>query len=196
MRKTVRRLMTALIIVILLLGGAAWWLLAYIAPDEPRDMAYTPIDLKEKALDVIRSMKPELVLTEDEINALIKMHMKEKYASVSEGEASLWLAEDVQLEGATFELEEDELLAHLNILYKGRIRAQLDAVYTLEWQETSIVLTPQSLSMKSLSLPLGLLERIEVPLNLPALDVISLNNVQFKKDKILLVFKLQLINPF
>jgi hypothetical protein len=176
----------------LLLGGAAWWLLSYIAPDEPLDMAYDSIDVKEKALDMIKRLKPELVLTEADINDLIKMHLESKLASREAGESAMELANGIRLEGVAFELEENKLAARMNVTYRDRIPAGLDAVYSLEWQPPNIVLRPESLSVKEIGLPLRLLEPIMIQLDLPAQDVVAVRDVRFLKDQIKVLFKLQL----
>jgi hypothetical protein len=192
MRKAIRRLLTAVVLIILLLGVAAWWLLSYIAPDEPLDMAYDSIDVKEKALDMIKRLKPELVLTEADINDLIKMHLESKLASREAGESAMELANGIRLEGVAFELEENKLAARMNVTYRDRIPAGLDAVYSLEWQPPNIVLRPESLSVKEIGLPLRLLEPIMIQLDLPAQDVVAVRDVRFLKDQIKVLFKLQL----
>ncbi|WP_169085590.1 hypothetical protein [Paenibacillus sp. PL91] len=195
MGKMLKRFVTAIIIIILLLGGALWWLLSYIAPDEKLDMSYAPIDVKEKALAMVRKLKPELVLTEEDINHLIKMNMKSKYAAVGAGGSSLELAKDIRLDGAVFELEEDKLIARMNVTYKERIPAELHAVYSLEWQSPSITLRPQSLSIKEMALPISMLETIIIPLDLPAQDVVTVRDVQFENGQIRIRFKVSLQLP-
>lgn len=189
--KIVKRLFIILIIILLLLGGALWWLLSYIAPDEQLGMSYSPIDVKDKAMDMVKKLKPELVLTESDINDLIKMNLKAKYASSSSDHPNIEIAKDVSLDGAAFELEENMLIAHLNVTYKERIPAALDAVYSLQWQSPNLVLRPESLSIKGTQLPLSNLETIVVPLDLPAQDVVSVKDVQFEKGQIKILFKLQ-----
>lgn len=192
MLKAIRRLLTALVLIILLLAGAAWWLLSYIAPDEPLDMAYESIDVKEKALDMIKRLKPELVLTEADINNMIKMHLESKLASREAGASSMELVNGIRLDGAAFELEEGKLAARMNVTYRDRIPAELDAVYSLEWQPPNIALRPKSISVKEIGLPVSLLEPIIIPLDLPAEDVVTVRDVQFLKDQVKVLFKLRL----
>jgi hypothetical protein len=193
MGRAIRRLLTTLVIVILLLGGAAWWLLSYVAPEEQLDMSYVPIDVRAKAMDMVKKLKPELVLTESDINHLIKMHLQDKYGGSGEnGQKTIELAKDVRLDGAVFELEEGRLAARMNVTYRDRIPAVLDAVYRLEWQDPNIALRPQSLSVKDIGLPLDLLEPIIIPLDLPLQNMVTVRDVQFQKDQIKILFKLEL----
>ncbi len=166
-----------------------------MAPDEQLDLRYAPIDVKAKALDMVKKLKPELVLSEADINDLIKNHLNSEYASRGAGGSSLELAKDLRLDGAVFELEDDKLIARMNVTYKDRIPAELDAVYLLEWQPPNIALRPQSLSVKEMALPVGLLETVIIPLDLPAQDVLSVRDVLFEKNQLRIRFKLQIQLP-
>lgn len=191
MRKFFKRLLTTIIVLVLLLGGASWWLLSYIAPEEQLDMSYTPIDVKEKALEMIRKVKPELVLTEADIDHLIKQNLKSEYGNGEAGSSAIMLRKDVRLNGARFELEANRLVAHMNVTYKERLPAALEAVYALEWQSPNIVLRPQALTLKKSSLPITMLDTIIIPLDLPAHDVVTVRDVQFEQARIRIGFKLQ-----
>ena len=79
----------------------------------------------------------------------------------------------------------------MNVTYKDRIPAELNAVYSLEWQSPNIVLRPQSLSLKEIALPLSMLETIVIPLDLPAQDIVTVRDVS-SKDQIKILFKLQI----
>ncbi|MGO4547688.1 hypothetical protein AB4Z29_23135 [Paenibacillus sp. 2TAB23] len=191
MGKIVKRLLLLLIVMLLLLGGALWWLISYIAPDEQLDLSYAPIDVKGKALDMVKNLKPELVLTETDIDHLIKQNLKSEYGNGEAGSSAIMLRKDVRLDGARFELEKNRLVAHLNVTYKERLPAALEAVYALEWQSPNIVLRPHALSLKKSSLPLTMLDTIIIPLDLPAHDVVTVRDVQFENDRIRIGFKLQ-----
>ncbi|MCA0756409.1 hypothetical protein KP806_15250 [Paenibacillus sp. N4] len=192
MWKAIRRLLMSLIVILLLLGGAAWALLAYIAPDEKLDMAYTPISVQDKALAIVKSLKTELVLTETDVNYLIKAHLERELAGA---DGAPELSKDLRLDGAAFELEADKLIAHMNVTYKDRVPAQLDAVYRLEWQPPNIALRPQSLSAKEIGLPLDLLQTVIIPLELGEQDLVSISNVLFEQDQIRVQFKVDVKLP-
>lgn len=183
MRKALKRLAIFIVIVVLLLAGGGWWLITYIEPDEALTMSYEPISVKDKAMDMIKTLKPELVLTEADINNLVKMHLSESTEP---------LAPDMTLDGAAFELDGNKLIARLNVTYKDRVPAQLLAEYKLEWQAPNIVLRPRSLTIKDIHLPLRLLETQVIPLDLPQQDVVTVQDVQFSGDQIRILFKLQL----
>lgn len=182
MGKFLKRLFITLIVLLLIAGGAAWWFLSYIAPDKPLDLNYNPIDVRQKAVDMVKRLKPELVLSEEEVNDLIKKNIDRD------------VAENVRLDGAQFRLKGDRLVADLNITYRDRIPAQIQAEYRLEWQNPNLALRPQSLKMKGIELPLSMLETIVVPLDLPTGDMVSVDDVKFEEKQVKVLFDIKL--PF
>lgn len=167
MGKALKRLFLTLVILLVLAAGAAWWLLSYIAPDEELDLSYQNIDVRQKATDMVKQLKPELVLTEADVNNLIKKNMDPR------------INEHVVVDGAAFDLEGDRLIANMNITYRDRVPMAVRAEYLLEWQDPSLVLRPQSLTMKGIELPLDMLETIVVDLDLPAGDMAKVKDVRF-----------------
>ncbi|REK74409.1 hypothetical protein [Paenibacillus paeoniae] len=182
MGKFFKRLFITLIVLLVLIGGAAWWLLSYIKPEQSLHLNYSPIDVRQKAVDMVKRLKPELVLSEKEVNDLIKKHLDPD------------ISEDVRVDGAQFMLEENKLLADLNITYGDRIPAQIRAEYRLEWQNPNLVLRPQSLSIKGFQLPLKMLETVIVPLDLPTGDMVTVQDVKFESKQIKVLFNIKL--PF
>lgn len=182
MKKFMGRLFIFLLFLVLLAGGGLWWFSSYIAPDQERDLAYGTIDVREKALDMIKAMKPELVLSETDINNLIKKNMDPD------------ISEKVTVDGADFTLEGSLLLADLNITYYGRIPAEVQAAYDMEWDGTKITLQPVSLRLKDISLPVSMLETITVPLDLPVDDMVKVEEVRFEAGQVKVLFRIQL--PF
>ncbi|RJE84249.1 hypothetical protein D3P07_23040 [Paenibacillus sp. 1011MAR3C5] len=182
MGKFLKRLFITLIVMLLIIGGAAWWFLSYISPDKPLNLNYNPIDVRQKAVDMVKRLKPELVLSEAEVNDLIKKHIDRD------------VAEGVELDGAEFELNGDRLIADLNITYKDRIPAHIRAEYRLEWQNPNLALRPQSLTMKGIQLPLRMLETIVVPLDLPTGDMVTVDDVKFEEKQVKVLFQIKL--PF
>lgn len=182
MRRILRMGCASLILLAIAAGGAVWWLLSYIAPERELAMSYERIDVRAKALDMVKRLKPELVLTESDINHLIKMNLKRD------------IADNVLLDGADFKLQGSRLLAELNVTYMGRIPAEVRAEYNMEWRGTELVLTPQSLAVKRFELPIDWLETVVVPLDLPATDMVELDDIRFEAKQIRIMFKVHL--PF
>ncbi|MFC4775973.1 hypothetical protein ACFO9Q_04160 [Paenibacillus sp. GCM10023252] len=182
MPRSVRILFTSILILILLLGGACWGLLRYAAPEEELTLSYEPIDLQSKALAMARKLKPELILTEEDMNNLVKSSL---------AQAPL-LSPDFTLQGARVELEGDRLIVHLNVTYRDRIPVGAVAEYRMSWEEPNVRLQPVSLKVKGIQLPEDRLEPILVPLDLRELKVIQVREVIFDGDRIRLLFRANL----
>lgn len=182
MGRAFKRLFLTLVVLVVLLAGSACGLAVYIAPDEQLDLDYKPINLKQKALDMATSLKPELVLTVQDINDLIKKHLERD------------IAENVRLDGAKFSLQGDRLIADLNVTYMERVPAQVQAEYRMEWQDPNLALRPEGLSVKRIALPYASLETIIVPLDLPTGDFVSVKEVRFESEQVRVLF--QVNKPF
>lgn len=182
MRRWFKRLVIALILLVVLLIGGGWWFLSYIAPQETLDLSYEHIDVKEKAISMVKRMKPELILTEADINNLIKMQLQD-------GAANAKLPPGVALDGARFELNGDLLLAHLNVTYKERIPAAVLVTYRMTWENPNVIITPLSMDMKGIALPQDTLEPFIISLDLTVQDLVSVGDVRFEEDR--MIIKLQ-----
>jgi hypothetical protein len=182
MGKVLKRLFAVIVILLLLAAGGAWWLLSYIAPDEELDLSYQNINIREKATDMIKQLKPELILTEADVNNLIKKNLDPN------------VSEHVVVEGALFDLEGDRLIANMNVKYRDRVPMAIRAEYRLEWQDPNLALRPQSLSIKGIDLPLDMLETIIVDLDLPTGDLVKVKEVRFEGNTVRVEFNLSL--PF
>ncbi|RIX60257.1 hypothetical protein D3P08_01390 [Paenibacillus nanensis] len=182
MGRVFKRLFITLVVLVIIVGGAIWGLLRYIAPDQQLNLNYSPIDVKQKALDMVKELKPELVLTEEDVNNLIKKHLDPI------------IKEDVRVEGAKFHLVEDRMIADLNVTYRQKIPAQIRAEYGLKWEDHQLILEPKDLSLKSIRLPSDILEKVSIPIDLPADEVISIKDVKFETGQIRVKFHMKL--PF
>lgn len=182
MVKALKRLFIAIVILLLLAVGGGWWLLSYVAPDEELDLTYQNIDVRQKATDMVKQLKAELVLTEADINNLIKKNLDPN------------VGEQVVIDGAAFDLEGDRLIANMNVTYRDRVKAAVRAEYRLEWQNPNLALRPQSLAVKGFELPVNLLDTIIVNLDLPIGDMVEVRDVRFEGESVRVLFKLNM--PF
>lgn len=180
------RLLKWLIIIVVLLAavaaGGGLWLKSYVAPEEKLDLAYDPVSVKDKAIEMVQKMKPEIVLSEADANNLIKSQLQ------SSGPGSL--PPDMTLDGARFELSGDRLLAHLNMTYRDILPVGMLAAYKMSWQAPNLVLEPLSLKVKDYDLGRERLDRIVVPIELPSL--ISIRDMLFQDKQIVIRLQLQL----
>ncbi|GGG66047.1 hypothetical protein [Paenibacillus radicis (ex Gao et al. 2016)] len=183
MGKFFKRLLTTIVILAVLLVGGGLWLKSYVAPQQDLDMRYEPIDLKAKALDMVKRLSPELVLTEADVNNLLKMQMGSNQEDIYP---------DMKLNGAAFELKDERLLAHLNVTYRDKIPVGLLVTYKLVWKAPNVVLEPIQMSVRGVKLPHGSMEKIVIPLGLSADDIVGVGDVRFESDKVMIRLKVNL----
>ncbi|MCM3630393.1 hypothetical protein M3194_23965 [Paenibacillus glycanilyticus] len=180
------RLLKWSIIIVLLLAavavGGGLWLKSYVAPSEKLNLAYDPVSIKDKAAQMIQTLKPEIVLSEADVNNLIKSQLQ------SGGSGSL--PPDTTLDGARFELGGDKLIAHLNMTYRNILPLGMLATYKMTWQAPNLILEPLSLTVKDYDLGRKRLDRIVVPIELPSL--IAIRDIQFQDKQIRIRLQLRL----
>jgi hypothetical protein len=127
---------------------------------------------------MVKQLKTELVLTETDVNNLIKKNLEPR------------INEQVVVDGARFDLQGDRLIANMNITYRDRVPMAVRAEYLLEWQDPNLTLRPQSLKMKGIELPLDMLETIYIGLDLPVSKLISVDNIRFSGNEAVISFRI------
>lgn len=169
-----RKFMLILFMLLIVVGGLAVYGLHYVRPDPSLTMDYEPISLKDKALDMAKRMSPELVLTEEDVNNLLKQALVEHPRHLP----------DLEVLGARFTLQNDRLHADLRLLWKGRLTVGMQAAYMLGWSDPNLTANVESVKLKGIKLPAGLTEDIAVSIGheLPAL--VRIRNVDFGEREI------------
>ncbi|GGG08880.1 hypothetical protein [Paenibacillus abyssi] len=182
MKKFFRRLIIFVIILVILVVLAGWGLTRYVAPREQLDLNAAPLDLRQKATDMALQMNPELTLTEEDINNLIKSHLGD----------NRMLAPDVRLDGARFELQSDVLTAHVNVTYMGQIEAAAVAEYRLVWEKPNLRAVPERLAIRDIPLPADGMQELVIPLGSQLPEMLEVRGVYFDPDRIRIAFQANL----
>jgi len=143
-------------------------------------MDYTPIQLEEKLLNMARNLNTELVLTEADINALIKMNIDTEPR------------DRLQIEGAHFSVLDNMLHAELNVLWNDNVRAQLHASYAISWNEPELTLLPMELKLKDIKLPTSWLEEISLPLYESADSLLGVESLTTRGNELVITLILKL----
>ncbi|WP_027086033.1 hypothetical protein [Cohnella panacarvi] len=150
MRKWLVRLVVLLIVaVIAALAG-----LFYIRPTEPLDLNARTVPIKERALDMVKRTSLELIVTEADVNNLLKAKLAEDPI----------VRQDIEVTGAKFTVLGDLLVADLNVLWKDLVPSTLRIVYRLSWDNPNIVATVEEARIKGISLPNSAVAGFVVPL--------------------------------
>ncbi|SEM88366.1 hypothetical protein [Paenibacillus sp. OV219] len=168
----IRKWLISIIVLILLLAGAGALAIWYVKPEEDLNLNYDPVPIVDRALTMIRHLDTEFVLSEADINnigkATIRLHPD--------------YSPDIRITGARFELQEDKLVAHVNVMYKKRIPAGLVITYGLRWSEPNVVAVVEEAKLKGITLKKSDFDNMEIPLSseLPKLVHIQKLDVQGK----------------
>lgn len=153
----------------------------YIQPQQELDLKAEPIDVSEKMKQMVVNLKTEVVLTEDEIDSIIKMRLDPN------------INEHVEVEGAQFYIENDMLHAVFNVMYRNKIRAELNVQYNFILDEAAIIrLQPVSIKLKDVPLPLSLLKPMTIQLYNTEQSIVKITEVENKGRQLVIKWKINL----
>lgn len=71
MKVLLRMIVTLLLLAVIACGLIIW----YISPDQKLDLSYQDIDVKAKAVEMLKTRKPEITLNGSELNELAKKEL-------------------------------------------------------------------------------------------------------------------------
>lgn len=171
-----RRLLVFVLGLFVLLLIGAFALLVYIRPDGERDLAYREFRAADKVADMVKRRQLNVVLTQEEVNGLLKKKLAE----------SPGVTPEIRVTGADFTLQDGILTGDLNLLYLDKIPFGAKVVYTLKWQSPQLIAEFEKAQVKDFSLPRKWLELppYAIRLNdlLPAF--VSVKDVRMEHDSI------------
>lgn len=169
----------SLFILVILLGIVL--LLLYIKPSQQLDLKADSIDINEKMMYMVTNMKTEIVLTESDIDALIKMNLNPQ------------LDDHLIVEGANFYVEKNILHATLNVKYRDKIPAQLVATYSFDLNEAGVLsMDPISIKLKDINLPQSVLSPIQFQLYDMKNSIVKITDIENRQRDIIIKWKINL----
>jgi len=175
-----KKFLLSVILLVVIVVGAIFAFKQYIRPSENLTMDYSSINIEEKLKHIVSSLKSEVRLTEQDIDALIKQNMDQQLNSYT------------YINGAQFYIENDVLYATLNVTLYDKLDAEIRATYHLNWNGSQLELSPQSLSVKDISLPISWLEKITIPIYDPSDSLITISSLINEGREIIIKLKLSL----
>ncbi|WP_405082072.1 hypothetical protein ACI48J_05590 [Paenibacillus chitinolyticus] len=172
--KIIRRIIVVLLVLAVAAGLAAWGLLTYIKPQRQLDLAYTELSLESQLVDIIRSKKPEVRLSNEEINQLGKKAIA-KHARVSP---------DVTITGADFTRSGDNLTADVNLLWKNTVPVGAQMTFKLAWTGKELAVTHTGTHIRNFEVPSGLVSLAPVSISLDSYlpSIVHIKDVRFDPD--------------
>ncbi|MFC5699720.1 hypothetical protein ACFPVX_00380 [Cohnella faecalis] len=174
-----KKLILFLVALLLLAVLAGAGLILYIAPDKGLNLAYEQVPVKDRAIEMVKRMKLELVLSEEDVINLAK-------ASVADNPQ---VKPDVRVTGADFDLQGELLIANLKVLWKERIPVGLQVTYRLSWQSPNLVATVVEAKAKKIKLPLTAFDDQIIPLGDELPKLIQIKGIAFENDEAKVSFK-------
>jgi len=120
-------------------------LAGYVQPTRALDLQYEEVSLSENVWEAIRLRQPVLVLSESETESLLKKGLA----------AHPPLSGRLTVTGAAFELQGDRLLADVNLLYAGKLKAGVRLEFKLSWHNPQLVATHVRTAVRSTEIPLS-----------------------------------------
>jgi len=169
-----RKLILFLLVLLVIAGGSGVYGLYYIRPDPTLTLDYEPISLKDKALDMAKRLSPELVLTEEDVNNLLKQALAEHARQ----------SPDVEVLGAKFTLLNNRLHADLRLLWKDRVTAGMQVDYLLGWSEPNLTAVVEAVKLKGIKLSSSVAQDLAVAIGEELPSLVRIRNVEFGEREI------------
>ncbi|MDQ1912217.1 hypothetical protein RAC89_17660 [Paenibacillus sp. GD4] len=167
-----------------MLAAVALW---YVRPEQELDLAFAQLKLEDQAAEMLRTRKLEVVLSEAEINDLLKEQLAQKQLS------SAGPPPKGRITGASFSLQGNLLIADVNVLVREQWKVGAKLQFRLEWQDPYLVATHTDTHIKAMNIPLSWYEvkplKLAVNNKLPKL--IAVRNVEFQEKQINISFRLR-----
>lgn len=167
-----------LILLIVLVTSAV----LYIRPTQQHDLSFSTISWQDKLKGMAETRRAEIIITEQEVNQLAKKELVEYQANNSL---------PVVVSGADFKLYGNRLTSEMNV-NRGFIEAGITANFRLNYSSGKLVLYPESMAIRGISLSpeaVGL-EPVEINIQEYLPDVVKVEEVEFLGKSIKLKFSL------
>lgn len=175
----IKRFVALAIILTILAAGAAW----YVRPAEPLDLSYVQLDLRDKLAAMLLNRRLETVLTEREVNDLLKQALSRRPE----------LRPGVMVTGAAFALQEERLSAYTNLLLRQRLEVGTKLWFELGWTEPYLTAVHTGTEFRGISVPLEWfrLDPLQVDLNEYLPKHVSIREMVFEGSTVRLSFNIR-----
>ncbi|MWV47328.1 hypothetical protein GRF59_27410 [Paenibacillus sp. HJL G12] len=179
MKVLLRFVITLVVLVVIGCGIGIW----YISPDQKLDMNYKEIDVKAKALQMLKTRKPEITLSGSELNELAKKELLKHMGDIPQ---------QITVTGSDFHFNGQEVTADINGKWEGLIPFGAELKFNMEANGSILELHHQSTRVKAIQVPAERfgLGTITVPLKDHLPDMLTVDHMEFLQDGVRLTFKL------
>ncbi|MFB6366159.1 hypothetical protein ACFCP7_19175 [Paenibacillus elgii] len=139
MKSLFKGIVTIVILGALLAAGALW----YAQPQAALDLSYNDLPVREKLAAMVINLKPEAVLTEQEVGDLLKKSLARKPE----------LRPGVKLTGARFFLQGERLAADVTLLLQDRWKVGARLHFDLAWNEPYLTAIHTGTDVRDVTVP-------------------------------------------
>jgi hypothetical protein len=174
-----RKLLISLFVLVLLIAIAAVGALYYVKPDQVLNLEYKKVPLNERALDMVKRLSPQMILTEEDIVNLSKKSIADNPQ----------VEKDIEVTGADFNLKGDLLIADLNVVWKSQIAAALKVTYRLHWENPNVVATVEQAKIKGISLPVSAFSDRIIPIGDSLPKLLTITGMEWGDEEVKVLFK-------
>jgi hypothetical protein len=175
----VKKLFGFLFVLLLLAAAAGVGAIYYVRPDPALNLQYEPVAIKEKALEMVKRMSFDMILSEEDVNNVLKKSLAQNPVR----------NRDVEVRGANFTVAGDRLTADLSLLWKNRIPAGVQVIYRLSWQQPDLVATVEQVKVKSVNLPSSLADDLVLPIGRELPKPLKIKEVQLGEKEVTIVLQ-------
>lgn len=163
-----KKLLFTLIALFVLVAVGSVILFQLIKPAERLDLSYEKVDLEKKAVEMLKRVSTELVLSEADVNNLAKESIAQ----------NPMYSQDVRITGARFRLlADDRLAADVNLKIRERIPVGLTIVYRLKWASPNLIAEVEGASLRGVKLPADGFEDVVIPLGDELPKVVKIKDI-------------------
>ncbi|TJY40781.1 hypothetical protein E5161_16695 [Cohnella pontilimi] len=174
-----KKLFIGLFLLLFFCVAGAVGTLYYIRPDIGLNLEHRPVPVKQRVLSMVERRSLELVLTEEDINNVIKESLSRNPRR----------SKDIEVQGAQFSLSGNILTADYSLKWKQRVTAALRVTYLLSWNDPDIIGTVTDVRVKDISLPTSLAENIALPIGEQLPKPLKIKNVAFGDHEVKIAFQ-------
>lgn len=178
----IRKILYVFAILLLLVGAGGYAAVRYAKPTEALDLAYGPVSILQNVLDMVKVRKPDVHISERELNDLLKRQLAERAQ----------ITPDIAIEGARFEQHADRLTAYVNLKAVGGIRIGARLDFALAWEAPELIVRHVGTRIRGWAVPASWLklDPLAINLNDSLPPLIAISQIRFEEDGITVSLKL------
>jgi hypothetical protein len=167
----------------LLLSLLIWGVIQLVRPDKALDLHYEEVTVFDKMLDIVKTRKPEVQLTEQDVNHLGKQFLSHHRV----------LPHDMTITGAQFKLHGHVLEADLNLLWRDKVPVAAKLFFQVTWKNPNVEIVHTRTNIKQMQVPKTWvhMDPIRIPLSQYLPGLIAIKDVVFDPDAIRISLRLK-----